>query len=574
MLVLLTGVLYYPKWRQQGTEATISWDVSGYYFYLPSIFIYRDIKQLRFKDKILQEYRPTPDFQQAFAHRSGNYVMKYSSGQALLLSPFFFAAHAFVKIFSGFPADGFSYPYQLAIGIGALFYALLGLVIIRKVLLFYFPDRAVALTLPALVFASNYLNYAAIDGAMTHNTLFTVYALLLYFTVRLYRDRQPIFAFAAGALAGLAMLVRPSEVIAIIIPLSWGVNGMAALKNRFAFFSSQKKNLFLFVTGLLLFALIQPVYWKAVAGEWLVYSYGNEGFDWLRPHFQKGMFSYRSGWLVYSPVMVLALLGFVPLFRYFRPVYWPVFIFFLLFAYICFSWQTWWYGGSLGQRAMVQSYPLLCFPLAALFGQVLRAQIWKKLPVFLFLVFCAWYNLWLTHQAHRGGLFKAGEMTGPYLRAIFGRWKVNDEVLSLLDHPVRFSSVPGENQLVYANNFDDASGNEEKSLVLDSLRQFSPEYFFTLPKGKGRLRATALFLAPQKEWDTWKMACFMVRFYRKDELLETALLRVHRLLQDGSARSIALDAHVPDGADRASTVFWNAGGSKKLVVDELRVIVF
>ena len=54
-LIVATSFLYYPKWEQPDTEATLSWDVSGYYFYLPAIFIYQDLKQLSFKDQILQQ---------------------------------------------------------------------------------------------------------------------------------------------------------------------------------------------------------------------------------------------------------------------------------------------------------------------------------------------------------------------------------------------------------------------------------------------------------------------------------------------------------------------------------------
>src|SRR6478609_5382289 len=87
--LLLTSFLYYPKWKKGSTEATISWDVSGYYFYLPSILIYHDIKELKFTDAIIDKYKPTNDMNQAFRSENGNYVMKYSSGLAVVYLPFF-----------------------------------------------------------------------------------------------------------------------------------------------------------------------------------------------------------------------------------------------------------------------------------------------------------------------------------------------------------------------------------------------------------------------------------------------------------------------------------------------------
>lgn len=59
------GFWYCPKWNFKDAEATIGWDVSGYNLYLPAIFIYLDVKELKFFLEIMKKYRPTPDIQQA-----------------------------------------------------------------------------------------------------------------------------------------------------------------------------------------------------------------------------------------------------------------------------------------------------------------------------------------------------------------------------------------------------------------------------------------------------------------------------------------------------------------------------
>lgn len=64
---------------------------------------------------------------QAFKdEKSGNYIMKYSVGQALQFLPWFTLAHVAAGPL-GFPADGFSSPYQYAISWGSLLIALLGI---------------------------------------------------------------------------------------------------------------------------------------------------------------------------------------------------------------------------------------------------------------------------------------------------------------------------------------------------------------------------------------------------------------------------------------------------------------
>src|SRR5665213_2526450 len=80
-----TSFFFYPRWKQGNGEAAIAWDVSGYYWYLPSVFIYKDLKHQTFKDSILNKYHPTnTEFQQGMQLPNGNYVMKYSSGMAVM----------------------------------------------------------------------------------------------------------------------------------------------------------------------------------------------------------------------------------------------------------------------------------------------------------------------------------------------------------------------------------------------------------------------------------------------------------------------------------------------------------
>jgi hypothetical protein len=223
-------------------EATISWDVSGYYFYLPALFIYKDLTKVEFRDSVVQKYQMSGGAYQAYDHESGNRVMKYSAGMALQYLPFFAIAHS-VATFSGYPADGFSLPYQMAISFGSLLMAFLGLFYLRKSLLRYFSDTTTALTLVLIVAATNYLNYSAIDNAMTHNWLFTLYALLIWQSIRFYERPTSWRACCIGATVGLMALTRPTEIIAVLIPLLWGLEGSKPLPDRLQFFLGNRRGL-------------------------------------------------------------------------------------------------------------------------------------------------------------------------------------------------------------------------------------------------------------------------------------------------------------------------------------------
>lgn len=583
VLILFTGMFYYPKWNKPGTEATISWDVSGYYMYLPAAFIYKDLKKCAFKDSILVKYQPTPDFQQAFLHSSGNYVMKYPAGQAIMMFPFFAAAHLFAVFSDSYTADGFSYPYQAAISLGMILIALIGLWYLRKILLEYFTDKATAITLLIIVFATNYLNYAAIDGGMTHNSLFTLYCLLIWTTIQFYKKPSLLKALLIGCFVGWATLIRPTEIISILIPLLWGISSVGDSKKRLFFFLKEFRYVIAVTIGAFVFIFIQLLYWKWCSGEWIVYSYQDQGFSWLHPHLYNGMFSSNNGWITYTPAMILFFVGLPVLYKKQRNLFWAVAVFGALFIYICFAWNIWWYGGSLGMRAMIQSYPVLAVSIAALIDMLLKKKIYLQLIVAGFLLLCTYYNFWLTHQSHRGGLYRAGEMTDAYLKAILFQYKVDENVQFLMDRTEQFKGTPTASSEIYSNNFDLESDEHAtalyavsgKSLLLNKEKQSTPEYEIPVLKITANwLRISATFRTERKEWNTWRMAQFIVKFYKGNELVKYNMVRVFRVLQDNETKRIYFDAKIPDAFDRVTVSFWNAESDRPLLIDDLKVFLF
>ncbi len=582
VLTLLLVHAYYPKWQMPGTEATISWDVSGYYFYLPAAFIYKDLKKVAFRDSIVQAYGMSNAPYQAYDHPSGNRVMKYAAGMAVQYLPFFALGHAAAS-WSDYPADGFSRPYQVAISLGSLLVAILGLWYLRKVLRRYFSDPATAFTLLLITLATNYLNYAAIDHAMTHNWLFTLYALLMWQSLRYHERPSRRGALLIGATVGLMALTRPTEIIALLLPLLWGVGSWSSLRERVRFFGQLPGLGHLLVAGVGVAALgsLQLLYWQYVAGEWLVYSYQDQGFSWLHPHLRDGFFSAKAGWLVYTPAMVLALIGFLPLFGKHRGLWVPTLFFSALFIYITFAWDIWWYGGSLGQRAMVQAYPALALPLAALAGWA-----WPRKGIRALLIgaglLCAVYNLWLTHQAHRGGLFKVEQMTFPYLKAILLRTDVPEATLKLLDTQELYPGTPKRLELLKALDFErDSLSHDcpippiagERSFCLSPAQPFTPA--ITVPAAAITtpwVRIEGAFRCQQKEWEYWRMAQLTLKFTRGNQAVRTRFFRVFRLMGPNSTRTLYLDAPVPEaGFDQVEAFVWQADSDKPLAVDELKL---
>lgn len=559
---------YYPKWKIVGSEGTISWDVSGYYWYLPATFIYKDLRQLGFSDMIREKYRPTPNNVQSFTHKNGNQVLKYSSGLAVLMLPGFIGGHVSAGLL-GYEQDGFSKPYQFGIFFWGLIVSLAGLVLLRKVLLRYFSDTATGITILAICFATNFTEYGFVTNAMSHNFLFTMYALLLWLTIRFYD--KPSFALAAwiGMSTGLMALTRPTEIIAVLIPVTFGMAAsVKGLADRVSWHIRQYEKLTVAIVLAAAAGSLQLVYWKFVSGNWFVYSYEDQGFSWLRPHIYDCLFSGKAGWLVYTPVMVLSLAGFYHLYRKHRDLFAGLFVFSILFLYITFAWDIWWYGGSVGQRALVQIYPVLAFPFAAF----TESAITTRLRTWLFAafgMFCVYYNLWMTHHCHKGGLFVAGDMTAEYLKAVFLRNTEPPEVRKLLDTRKLYKGEI-KNAVTLMSPGDTVTGLSP-ACVSDSV-QYSASRRFKLPADKGWLRAAGVFYTGDKEWDQWKMTQLTLKYFKNGKELRSDILRVQRHLEPNVKTRLWLDSKLRKQPDEVEVFLWNSDGKYRVCLDSLSVI--
>ncbi|NJB85275.1 hypothetical protein GGR26_001020 [Lewinella marina] len=586
-LVLVATHLYYPKWQQPGSEATLSYDVSGYYLYLPAVFIYNDLREVAFLPEIIEEYRPTDTPYQAYPHSSGNFVLKYSLGLALLYSPAFAVAHAYALASDAFPADGFSFPYQLAISLWSLLVAFLGLFVLMQVLRAYFSEGVTAATLLLIVAATNYLNYAAIDGALTHNYEFTLYALLLHITDRLYRrpgGPTTLQCLGIGGIIGLMALTRPTEIIAVLIPLLWDMPlTRAGWRDRLAFIRRHARPIAAAAAVCLSVGSLQLIYWKYVTGQWIEYSYQDQGFDWFEPHLVNGLFSYKAGWLTYTPAMWIAILGFVALFRYHRHLLAATLSHFIIFVYVAFSWSVWWYGGSLGQRTMVQAYAVLAFPLAAALTFISRRPQGIRWAFAGLCLLLTAHNLWFTHQAHRGGLLVSEWMNRSYYWRTLFTFEVNEDDKLLLDNPEFLRHPPRGTDTLYTNDFEDQPNDAcgmppidgQGSYCLAGEKQNTEEYWLHGPFSAGQwLRATADFRIPQlRTGSVHTYAQLVLRFYRNGERVKERVIRLHRVLNYNFDRSVYIEARAPEGgAEAASVLLWNGGPDQPpILMDNLVV---
>lgn len=582
LVLLYTSFVFYPKWEKiPGTEATIAWDVSGYYWYLPATFIYKDLKKQEFADSILTKYQPTPQRQQSFQHSSGNWVNVYSSGMAVMYLPFFTVAHLVAKPL-GYPADGFSIPYQLSIEIGGVLIALIGLWYYRKLLRCYFSDKTTAIMLLLLVIGTNYLNYSGIEVGLSHNWLFTLYVLLLLNTYNFYQTPNYKYATHIGLFIGLIALIRPTELIAVLIPLLWGMESLSvkAIKQQVSVLKLHYKKILLTAIIIALVGSIQIIYWLYVTGQPFVYSYEDKGFSWLHPHFWDYTFSYKSGWLTYTPLLVFSFIGLIPFIKHGKNRL-MVLSFFFLSYYITSAWDIWWYGGT-GGRAMIQSYPVILMPFATLIERARYTTLLKWLLVPIMLLF-VYVNIWFTYNAHApNGLYASEGMTKAYYWHVVGRFKVHPEVDKLKDAQEIYVGPLKNETLIYQNNFDSLDSTTStiyngSNALLVSGRQTSQMFAFNFENSdhKKWIRTSATYSTPEKEYENWRMIQLVVRFTKEGKIVQERILRIHRYLQNNEPKEIYLDTTIPTkDIDSIIIFFWNEESDRTTIIDDLKVIAF
>ncbi len=120
----------------------------------------------------------------------------------------------------------------------------------------------------------------------------------------------------------------------------------------------------------------QMIYWKSVTGSLFYNSYGPSGSSFFlnSPQIIKLLFSFRSGWYLYTPLMFAATLGLLFMGKKCSAGVWPLSILLVLQVYLLSCWWPWWNGDSFGVGSLVDIYGLMALPLAALVETSLRSK--------------------------------------------------------------------------------------------------------------------------------------------------------------------------------------------------------
>lgn len=467
-LSLLIGNFSLKRW-----EKTLYYgDSSHYYLHVISFFIHQDVGDY---DKTITSLQtanpdsqdPREDIYGIRLTEKGRRYIKYTVGVPLMEAPFFLLAHAYAKWITtdDYEPTGWSLPYRLMISLSTIAYVMLGFYLLMGVLEQYFSRTTTTIVLLTLALATN-LFYHSTYVTMAHGFLFFDYCLLIALSVRFYERPNWRKALGIGLVLGLITITRVPEVIAGLIPLFWGVVSWASLRERWRFWTQNLSYVAAVAIGFSLFLSIQIAYWHYVSGQLYFNPYQGEGFDFTKPKILRGWFDFANGWLIYTPVMAFSLLGLLFVRRYAAFAFWPIILFVGLHSYIHYSYYAWTFFPGMGQRPMVETYPLLAFSLAAMYAQFAKRPATQWIPLVALLGFGT-LNIFQTWQMKEGITWTERHNYGFYVET-FGKTKPTLNALRAYDcrEPQPDSADIQEVGLVFSEDF---SGSAWDALAVDSF---------------------------------------------------------------------------------------------------------
>ncbi len=365
-------------------EKEIAWDVLGYYLYLPATFIYDDpmLNDIGWLQHINDEKHLTGTLYMVSTNDEGQPMYFFLMGMALFYLPFFFLGQVSASVLA-YPMDGFSLPYQYALVIGGIIYTIIGLIYLRKILKRFFSEWITSLVMIIIVFGTNYIHHLTLKDLETVNVLFMLAAIIIWNTIKWHENQRFRYLLAIGVGIVLMALVKPSEVVIILLPLLWHVYSKESFKQKLSLIIEQRRSILIVIGLSFILVIPQMTYWYLKTGYPIYDSYKNPGvgLDIFSPHILNVLFSYRKGWLVYTPVMIFSLIGFYYVYKDNRKIFFSLLVYFLVSFYIISSWSEWWYGAAFSNRPLITVYPVLAITFGYFLVHLQKSKLWVKTTI-------------------------------------------------------------------------------------------------------------------------------------------------------------------------------------------------
>jgi len=277
-------------------------DGFGYYMYLPHLFEKGSLNMTpEWAQEIQDEYCEGCVAYQLVERKNGNHIDIYHIGLSYVFLPSYLIGDIVAKS-SGYKDDGFSTPYHVVSILNTLLFIFLGLLYLRKLLLLFVSDKTVGWTILALYLGSNiYITFTK-QYDLPHLYLFAINSIFLFHLFKFKQSKNKWNLVFAAIFFGLATSIRPTQVLIGVIPLF-------ILLKEYGNSKTFWKSILLFPLLSIVWNVPQMIYWYSIGDELITPNLHTEDIVLVDPNLFDFLFSYRKGWLIYSPLFILISFG-------------------------------------------------------------------------------------------------------------------------------------------------------------------------------------------------------------------------------------------------------------------------
>ena len=388
-------------------------DGVGYYAYVRAPLIQHNLRfeeDWRHANLNFSQSRTMPSGQLLPSQytETGYISNQFTVGPALLWAPFLVAAHGFVLLSDArgahIPADGFSFPYLLAMALGTAFYGFLGLLLSYSLARKYVAAHWAFLATVGIWGASSLPVYMYFNPAWSHAQSAFAVALFLWYWDRTWGWRTLFEWTLKGFVAGLMIDVYFPNGVLLTLPLIEALSdywNLVRAKDFHGVRSLFAANLlFLAATGL---AFVPTLITRAIifGGFFRFGSYSGVPWDWTAPNWRFVLLSSEHGLLSWTPILALSLVGLALAPRSAKRVTAYLSVGAAAFYYLISSYPYWHGLASFGNRFFISLTAILVFGLALFLqrmGGLFRSVRWAFVSATALLLLFVLWNAGLIFQ--------------------------------------------------------------------------------------------------------------------------------------------------------------------------------
>jgi len=359
-------------------------DGVGYYAYIHSLLIdhnlsfeneWRGANQSFIEFKLGQNGEIKPMFYTPTGHLDNH----FSVGPSILWAPFLAPVHLAMLTLQRFGVDakpdGFSKPYIVTMALVTALYGFLGLCFSYHLACAYTEKCWALLGTLGIWFASSLPVYMYFNPSWSHAHSAFAVGLFLWYWHRTRGERTLVQWVVLGLLSGLMLDVYYPNITILLIPLTeslrkywrgWRAPGRdwAALRRLFG------ANLLYSVVTVIAF-LPTLITREIIYGSPFDLGYGSVDFwHWTSPALWKVLFSSNHGLLVWTPIVIPAVLGLMAFRKRDKEMAAYLALACLAFYYLIASHHNWDGISSFGNRFFISLTPIFVLGLSTTLSEL------------------------------------------------------------------------------------------------------------------------------------------------------------------------------------------------------------